>query len=58
MLKLIQFCKFQRALAKLTFLEIAAQAFESGEFPNFFLRVFEAHFLKTIFLIKKRVLTF
>ena len=39
MLKLIQFCKFQRALAKLTFLEIAAQAFESGEFPNFFLRL-------------------
>ena len=36
------------------FLQIAAQAFEAGDFLNIFLRfgVFEDHFLITIFFIK------
>ena len=47
MLQFTQFCNFYKALKKATFLKIAAQAFEAGNFHNIFLRLggFEAHFL-------------
>ena len=38
MLKLTQFCNFQRALGKTGFLKITAEAFEAGDFLNIFLR--------------------
>ena len=60
MLKFTQFCNSKELQEKSTFLNIAAQALETGDFLTFSqsFRVFEAHFLIKSFLMKKNVYCF